>query len=43
MDQTDRRGRLGWLLKFALTAPDERRALFSPAAPVAEARAAQPA
>src|SRR6266516_1250599 len=38
--QTDRRGQLGWFLKFALTAPRERRSLFSPADP-AEARAAQ--
>ena len=41
--QTDRRGQFGWLLKLALTAPDERRSLFSPAAPAEEAQAAQPA
>jgi prevent-host-death family protein len=36
--QTDRRGQLGHLLRFALSAPGERRALFSPAAPSAEAQ-----
>jgi prevent-host-death family protein len=40
--QTDRRGQLAYLLKFALTAPEERRSLFSPAPPD-EARAPQPA
>lgn len=40
--QTDRRGQLGFLLKFALTAPGERRALFS-LAPSAEARISQTA
>lgn len=39
--QTDRRGQLGWLLKFALAPAAERRALFSPPAPAAEL--AQPA
>lgn len=39
--QTDRRGQLGWLLKLALTSPDERRSLFSPAPPAEEVRAAQ--
>ena len=37
--QTDRRGQLGWLLKFALVPFEERRSLFSP--PAAEAQAAQ--
>jgi prevent-host-death family protein len=41
--QTDRRGRLGWLLKFALAPSEERRSLFSPPAPVAGPQAAQPA
>lgn len=41
--QTDRRGELGLLLKFALTAPDEQRSLFSPAAPAEEARVPLPA
>lgn len=41
--QTDRRGQLGWLLKFALTNPEERRALFVPPAPAPEARAPVPA
>lgn len=41
--QTDRRGQLGWQLKLALTAPDQRRALFSPAPPASEARAPQTA
>lgn len=41
--QTDRRGQLGWLLKLALAAPDERRSLLSPAAPAEDAQAAQPA
>jgi prevent-host-death family protein len=41
--QTDRRGQLGWLLKLALTAPEERRSLLSPAPPVSEARASQTA
>ncbi|MGB7587558.1 MAG: hypothetical protein WBM00_02500 [Solirubrobacterales bacterium] len=36
--QTDRRGQLGWLLKLALAAPEERRSLFSPAPPANEAR-----
>jgi prevent-host-death family protein len=40
--QTDRRAQLGYLLKFALTAPEERRSLFSPAPPE-EARASQAA
>jgi prevent-host-death family protein len=39
--QTDRRGQLGWLLKFALAPSEERHSLFSPPAPAAEARAAQ--
>lgn len=38
--QTDRRGRLGWLLRLALTAPDQRRSLFSSAPPAGEARTA---
>ena len=38
--QTDRRGQLAYLLKFALTAPEERHSLFSPAPPE-EARAPQ--
>jgi prevent-host-death family protein len=41
--QTDRRGQLAYLLKFALTAPAERHSLFSPAAPPEETRAPQPA
>ena len=41
--QTDRRGQLGWLLKFALASGEERRSLFSPPAPAAEAQATQPA
>ena len=41
--QTDRRGQLAYLLKFALTVPEERRSLFSPAVPPEEARAPQPA
>lgn len=41
--QTDRRSQLGYLLKFALTAPEERRSLFSPAAPAEEAQVPQPA
>lgn len=41
--QTDRRGQLGWLLKLALTAPGERRSLFSSAPPAGEAHAAQTA
>lgn len=41
--QTDRRGQLGYLLKFALAAPDERRALFSPAAPSDEVQATRTA
>ncbi len=41
--QTDRRGQLGWLLKLALTSPDERRSLFSPAPPAEEVGAAQTA
>ncbi len=41
--QTDQRGQLGWLLKLALTAPEERRSLFSSAPPASEARAAQTA
>ncbi|MBK5219782.1 MAG: type II toxin-antitoxin system prevent-host-death family antitoxin [Thermoleophilia bacterium] len=41
--QTDRRGQLAYLLKFALTAPEERHSLFSPAAPPGEARVPQPA
>lgn len=31
--QTDRRGELPWVLKFAITGPAERRALFVPPAP----------
>lgn len=34
--QTDRRGQLGWLLKLALTASDERCALFFSPAPPAQ-------
>lgn len=41
--QTDRRGQLGWLLKLALTSPDERRSLFSSAPPAEEVGAAQTA
>jgi prevent-host-death family protein len=41
--QTDQRGQFGWLLKLALTAPEERRSLFSSAPPASEARAAQTA
>ena len=41
--QTDRRGQLGWLLKLALTSPDGRRSLFSPAPPAEEVRAARTA
>jgi len=41
--QTDRRGQLAYLLKFALTAPEERHSLFLPAAPPEETRAPQPA
>ena len=42
--QTTRRGQLGWLLKLALTASDERRALFlSPAPPLGGARPPQTA
>jgi prevent-host-death family protein len=41
--QTDRRGQLAYLLKFALTAPEERHSLFSPAAPPEETRVPQPA
>lgn len=41
--QTDRRGQLAYLLKFALTAPEERRLLFSPAAPPEGSRAPQSA
>ena len=37
--QTDRRGQLSWLLKFALTDPDQRAALFVPPAPAQEATA----
>jgi prevent-host-death family protein len=40
--QTDRRGQLGWLLRLALTAPEDRRLLFS-SPPVDEARSAQTA
>lgn len=40
--QTDRRGQLAYLLKFALTAPEERRSLFSPAAPAEEAQVPEP-
>jgi prevent-host-death family protein len=40
--QTDRRGQLAYLLKFALTAPEERHSLFSPAPPE-ETRASQSA
>lgn len=36
---TDRRGQLAWLLKFALTDPDQRAALFVPPAPAHEATA----
>ena len=39
--QTDRRGQLGWLLKFALAPSEERRSLFSPSAPAAGAQPAQ--
>jgi hypothetical protein len=39
--QTDRRGQLAWLLKFALTPPEERRSLFIPPAPAPEAEAPQ--
>ena len=39
--QTDRRAQLGWLLKIALTPPDQRRSLLSPAAPVGKAQAAR--
>jgi len=39
--QTDRRGQLAWLLKFALTPPAERRSLFIPPAPAPEAEAPQ--
>lgn len=39
---TDRRGQLAYLVKFALTAPDEQHSLFSPPAPE-ETRASQPA
>jgi prevent-host-death family protein len=41
--QTDRRSQLAYLLKFALTDPEERRSLFSPAAPPEETRAVQSA
>ena len=41
--QTDRRGQLGWLLKLALTAPDQRRSLLSPPPPASEARTPQTA
>jgi len=41
--QTDRRGQLAYLLKFALTAPDERHSLFSSAAPPEGIRAPQAA
>lgn len=41
--QTDRRGQLAYLLKFALTAPEERRSLLSPGAPPEEAPVSQPA
>lgn len=41
--QTERRGQLAWLLKVALTAPDERSHLFLSPAPGVEAEAAQPA
>lgn len=41
--QTDRRSQLAYLLKFALTAPEERHLLFSPAAAPEEARAPQSA
>jgi hypothetical protein len=34
--QTDRRGQLAYLLKFALTAPEERHSLFSAAPPPEE-------
>jgi prevent-host-death family protein len=40
--QTDRRGQLGWQLKLALTASDERRSLLSPPPP-GEAQVAQTA
>lgn len=41
--QTELRGQLAYLLKFALAAPEERRSLLSPAAPVEEAQFPQPA
>jgi prevent-host-death family protein len=41
--QTDRRGQLGYLLRFALVAAGERRALLSPTAPSAETQVSQTA